>query len=164
MPGEKAPEAARREQSLHAAYEVAKREGIDGVTVRAVAEQAKLSHGLVLFYFKRKEHLVAALLDRVLATTAILEVSDDVAALPRASDRLYALLRHEVRRLAREPQQLRLPLEYRALGARDPAIRLKVGAALERYRVALRSLAEEVLSTSPAAAPDVTPDALAAVA
>src|SRR5580765_5958371 len=72
MPGQKATEAARREQILKAAYEVALRRGIDGLTVRAVATRARLSHGLVLFHFKRKDQLGLALLDRVLATTLAL--------------------------------------------------------------------------------------------
>ncbi len=132
MPGQKASEAERREQIVDAAYNVALRTGIDGVTLRAVAEEAGLSHGLVLFHFKRKDNLVGALLDRVLDTTVILDMRGDVAAIPRATDRLHEILRREVGRLAREPQQMRLFLEYWALGARDPAIRAKVGAALER--------------------------------
>jgi AcrR family transcriptional regulator len=69
MPGRKAAEATRREQILKAAYEVAVRRGIDGLTVRAVAARARLSHGLLLFHFKRKDQLGLALLDRVLAMT-----------------------------------------------------------------------------------------------
>ena len=60
MPGKKASEAERREQILTAAHHVALRQGIDGLTVRAVAARARLSHGLVLFHFKRKDQLVAA--------------------------------------------------------------------------------------------------------
>jgi AcrR family transcriptional regulator len=154
----------RREQILGAAYDVALRTGIDGVTLRAVAAEAALSHGLVAFYFKQKDQLIGALLDRVLATTAMLHVSEDVAHLPHAPDRLGALLRQELARLAREPRDLRLFFQYWALGVRDPAIRAKIGTALGRYRAAFRSLAEEML---PAGAPhdaDVTPAALAAVA
>src|SRR5206468_6073315 len=62
MPGQKATEATRREQILKAAYDVALRRGIDGLTVRAVAAKARLSHGLVLFHFKRKEQMGLALL------------------------------------------------------------------------------------------------------
>src|SRR5688500_15061137 len=79
MPGQRAPEELRREQIMRAAYDVALREGIDGVTLRAVAAEAALSHGLVIFYFKQKDQLIGALLDRVLATTAMLDVSEDVA-------------------------------------------------------------------------------------
>ena len=65
MPRHRESEATRREQILQAAYEVALRRGIDGLTVRAVAARARLSHSLVLFHFKRKDQLGLALLDRV---------------------------------------------------------------------------------------------------
>lgn len=164
MPGQRAPEQERRDQIMRAAYDVALREGIDGVTLRAVAAEAALSHGLVIFYFKQKDQLIGALLDRVLATTAMLDVSEDVARLPGAPDRLRALLRQELARLAHEPRDIRLFFEYWALGAREAAVRRKIAAALERYRAAFRSLAEEMLPATAPGGTDVTPAALAAVA
>lgn len=163
MPGRKAPEATRREQILQAAYEVASRKGIDGLTVRAVAAKAKLSHGLVLFHFKRKDQLVDALLDRVLATTVTLDLSEDAPRIPRAPDRFGALLRHEVDRLSEEPRRIRLFLEYWALGTRQAAVRARIGAGLERYRAALRTACEELVRAEPARFAGVTPDGLAAV-
>ena len=67
MPGRRAPEEARREQIINAAYAVALRAGIADVTLRAVAVQAGLSHGLLIFHFKRKDQLIAALLDPISA-------------------------------------------------------------------------------------------------
>ncbi len=163
MPGQKAPEEQRREQILAAAYAVAAREGIAGLTVRAVASQAGLSHGLVLFHFKRKEQLVAALLDGVLQATLALEVPEEIAALPRALDRLRALLRREVDRLAHEPDRIRLLLECWALGARDAETRAQVGRSLARYRAAFVPLAEEVLTSESSGFARVTPTGLAAV-
>jgi AcrR family transcriptional regulator len=164
MPGRRAPEEARREQILTAAYKVALRMGIGGVTLRAVAAEAKLSHGLVVFYFRQKDQLVGVLLDRVLATTAMLHVSEDVARIPHAPDRLRALLQQELGRLFRDPRGVRLFFEYWALGVRQPAIRRRIAAALDRYRAAFRSLAVEMLPPEGADGADVTPDALAAVA
>lgn len=162
MPGQKAPEEQRREQILAAAYAVAARDGIAGLTVRAVASEAGLSHGLVLFHFKRKEQLVAALLDGVLEATLTLEVPDEVAGLG-ALERLRALLRGEVTRLAHEPDRIRLLLECWALGARDPDVRAKVGRALARYRAALLPLTREVLRSESSGFAGVTPTGLAAV-
>ena len=165
MPGRRAPEPERREQILAAAHAVATRAGIDGVTVRAVAAEAALSHGLVVFYFRRKDLLIAALLDRVLATATVLAVPDAVARLPHAPERLRAVLRRELERRARDPADFRLFLEYWALGTRAPDIRVKIAGALERYRAALRAVAVEVLGADGAAAPaGVTPDGFAAVA
>jgi AcrR family transcriptional regulator len=164
MPGQKASETIRREQILKAAYDVASRRGIDGLTVRAVAAKAKLSHGLVLFHFKRKDHLVDALLDRVLATTLTLRQSEEVARIPHALDRFRTLLQQEMERLSYEPRRTRLFFEYWALGTRHTAIRAKISAELERYRAEFRMTTEEILQTEPERFTGVTSDGLAAVA
>src|SRR5215204_5848399 len=111
MPGRKATETERREQILEAAYEVALRRGIDGLTVRAVAARARLSHGLVLFHFKRKDQLGLALLDRVLETTLSLTVPATISALASPRERLQALFGYEMHRLVEEPRRMRLLLE-----------------------------------------------------
>jgi TetR/AcrR family transcriptional repressor of bet genes len=145
MPGQKVAEAERREQILKAAYDVAVRRGIDGLTVRAVAARARLSHGLVLFHFKRKDQLGLALLDRVLGTTLLLTVPDEIMAVRNPRERLLALCQHEIRRLSEDPRQTRLLLEYWARGAHNAVIRVKISAGLESYRAAFRALAEEAL-------------------
>lgn len=162
MPGRKASEATRREQILRAAYRAAAQGGIDGLTVRAVAAHAELSHGLILFHFKRKDQLVGALLERVLATTATLHIPDDVARMPRAPDRLDALLRQEIDRLSRNPRRTRLFFDYWVLGTRDAAIRSEIGAALARYRDAFRDLIAQVLRDEPPRHGEVTAEGAAA--
>jgi TetR/AcrR family transcriptional repressor of bet genes len=147
MPGQKASEAERREQILKAAHDVVLRRGIDGLTVRAVAAKARLSHGLVLFHFKRKDQLGLALLDRVLATTVSLRIPDEVGAIPKPRERFQALFRHEIHRLSEEPRRIRLLLEYWARGAHNAVIRGKISAALDRYRAVFQSIAEESLGT-----------------
>ena len=163
MPGVKASEALRREQILKSAHEVALRKGIDGVTVRAVAARARVSHGLVLFHFTRKEQLVSALLDRVLASTLSIRVPDDVALMRDPGERLVALLRQEVHRLSRDAAQVRLFLEYWALGTRQKAVGEKISAELRSYREVLRLLAADTLLTGPTRWVGVTPEGLAAV-
>jgi AcrR family transcriptional regulator len=164
MPGQKASEAERQQQILKAAHQVALRQGIDGLTVRAVAAQARLSHGLVLFHFKRKDQLVSALLDRVLAATLSLQVGDEVAQIRNPRGRLRALLRQEVDRVSRDRKQVRLFLEYWALGTRSSVIQRKINGELERYRAGFRELTKEVLKAEPGRFAGVTPDGLAAVA
>jgi AcrR family transcriptional regulator len=161
MPGQRATEATRREQILKAAYDVALRRGIDGLTLRAVAARARLSHGLVLFHFKRKDQLGLALLDRVIATTLSLMVPEETAiASPR--ERLQVLLRQEIQRLSAEPRRLRLLLEYWARGAHNAVIRQKISAGLDRYRSDFRGIAEEVLRTGRGPVGGATPVGLAA--
>jgi AcrR family transcriptional regulator len=164
MPGQKAAEAERREQILKAAYDVAVRRGIDGLTVRAVAARAGLSHGLVLFHFKRKDQLGLALLDRVLEETVSLRVPDEISALPDPRERLQALFRHEMRRLAEEPRQTRLLLEYWARGGHNAVIRAKISAGLESYRGAFRRIADEALPGKVSRVGKGTPAGVAAAA
>jgi TetR/AcrR family transcriptional repressor of bet genes len=147
MPGHKADEATRREQILKAAFEVALRRGVDGLTVRAVAARARLSHGLVLFHFKRKDQLGLALLDRVLETTLSLSVPDTIRSLANPRERLQALFGYEMQRLVEEPRRMRLLLEYWARGAHNAVIHRKISARLEEYRTAFRDTAEEALPT-----------------
>ena len=164
MPGKRATEDVRREQILRGAFEVASREGIGSLTIRAVAAEAKLSHALVLFHFERKERLVHALLDWLIETTSVLRVSDDVAHFPRALDRLNALLQQEMARLSHQPRHTRLFFEFWALGARREEIRARISAELERYRAAFRDIMQELLLAEPATFAGATADGMAAVA
>jgi AcrR family transcriptional regulator len=158
------PEAERREMILRAAFEVACRDGIGALTVRAVAAEAQVSHALVLFHFERKNRLVHKLLDWVIERTAVLHVSEDIARFPHARDRLHALLQQEMARLSSQPEHTRLFLEYWALGARHEEIRARISAELERYRTAFRDIMEEMLEAEQGTLGGVTADGLAGVA
>ncbi len=158
------PEEARREQLLAAAFRVACRDGVRRLTVRSVATDAGVSHGLVLFYFGRKDRLVRALLDWLIETTSVLHITEDIARFPRPIDRLHALLQQEMARLAHQPEHTRLFLEYWAFGAQHAAIRARISAELERYRGAFREIMAELLGTEGGASAGVTADGLAAVA
>jgi len=164
MPGTKASEEARRKQIVRAAYDVASRRGLAGLTVRQVAAKADLSTGLVIFHFKSKEHLVTALLDYVLETTTVLHLTDDIASIPAPLDRLMALLVREMNRLSAEPRRIRLFFDFWAKGFTHPVIRARMQGELDRYREAFRPIAEEVLSAEPDRFAHVTAEGLAAVA
>lgn len=140
MPGRKLSEETRHEDILRAAYDVAARKGLEALTLRGVAARAKVSHGTVLFYFKSRNDLVIGLLDRVLYATVVLRVPYAVERITRPSERLQALLRAEMDRLATEARHFRLFLEYWALGLRSAPIRKKIGVALDAYRVAWKAL------------------------
>ena len=164
MPGQKAAQATRREQILKAAHEVALRRGIDGLTVRAVAARARLSHSLVLFHFKRKDQLGLALLDRVLATTVTPAIPEAIGALPDPRERLLSLFRHELARLSTEPRRVRLLLEYWARGAHNAVIRKKMMLGLQGYRAVFEGLAEDALRAHAGKSGRATPSGVAATA
>jgi TetR/AcrR family transcriptional regulator, transcriptional repressor of bet genes len=158
------PEELRREQILRAAFAVASRDGIGGLTIRAVAGEVGVSHALVLFHFRRKERLVHELLDWVLAEMAVLHISDDITRFPHARDRLHALLEQEMTRFHHQPEHTRLFLEYWALGVRHDEIRERISAELERYREAFMDIMEAMLESDPSQYPGATAEGLSAVA
>lgn len=164
MPGQKAPEFARRTQILKAAYDVASQKGLDAITVRLVAQRAKLSTGLVLFHFKTKEQLIIALLDYVLETTTVLHATEEILEIAVPLDRLLVLLRREMNRLASEPRRIRLFFDFWAKGFTHGLIRTKMQAELDRYREAFRPIAHDVLRAEPGRFVGVTPEGLSAVA
>jgi AcrR family transcriptional regulator len=164
MPGQKASEAARRMQILKAAYELAARKGVDALTVRLVARRAKLSPGLVLFHFGTKDQLIIALLDYMLETNSVLHVTEDITRIPVPLDRLLALLRREMNRLASEPRLIRLFFDFWAKGFSHALVRTKMQAELDRYREAFRPIAHEVLRAEPERFAGITPEGLSAVA
>ncbi len=164
MPGSKASEQTRRAQITQAAYEVASRVGLGGLTIRQVAARAHLSTGLVLFHFESKDQLIVTLLDHLLATTTVLHISPEIRRIPVPLERLVALLRLEMDRLSREPRRIRLFFDFWALGGRNAKIGAKMRAELARYRDAFRPIAKAVLDADPARFPRVTADGLAGVA
>lgn len=163
MPGAKAGEKERKEQILTAALTVAIREGLEGLTVRRVAAEAGLSHGLVHFHFKSKAKLLVALLDRLLNRTAAFEVGPEILAIESPLDRLLALLRKEMGRLTNDREHVHLFFDFWLMGTRQPRIRARMRAELERYREAFRPMVEEVLRAEPHRFAGVSPDGLAAV-
>jgi TetR/AcrR family transcriptional regulator, transcriptional repressor of bet genes len=163
-PAKRIPEKARREQILRAAFDVARRNGIGGLTVRAVAADAGISHALVLFHYRTKERLVHALLEWLIEDMAVLRVSDDIAHFPHPRDRLHALLHQEMARLSHQPEHTRLFLEYWALGVRDAAIQAYISSELERYRRAFRDVMADLLDSEQGSHGGATADGLAAVA
>src|SRR5215207_524255 len=143
MVGIKVSEEKRREGILRAAYDVAARQGLEALTLRAVAARADVSHGTVLFHFKRKHELQRGLLERVLYATAVLRIPDEIRQITRPSERLHALLRAEMDRLSSDPRHFRLFLEYWTIGLRNAPIRQRIRVALETYRGAFKAIASE---------------------
>lgn len=164
MPGRKAAEETRRAQIVAAAFEVATRKGLEGLTIRLVATRARLSPGLVLFHFRSRELLLEALLDHLLATTTVLHLSPELGAIKAPLERLRAVLRVEMDRLSSEPKRIRLFFDFWALGGREPRIGAKMRAELARYREAFRPIATAVLAAKPKGFSGATADGLAAVA
>lgn len=163
-PRQRAPEDQRRDEILGAAYRVAARERLAGLTVRGVAAEAGVSSGLVLFYFSSKDALLAALLDWLLERTIVARVDEAVRELATPRERLLAVVGRDVERLPATRERVELFFDYWVMGTRHPEIQKKIRAALDRYRDALRPLAAEVVDAEPERYAGVSADGLAAVA
>jgi len=152
MPGRKEPEDQRRDAILRAAYTIAARERLGGVTARAVAAEAGVSSGLVFFYFESIDNLLVALLDwlleRTIARAQPAQSASDALAADHAS-RLIGTVAVAVRRLPRERERVELFFDYWVLGTRHPAIRRKIRRALAVYRESFIAAAQAVMDANP---------------
>lgn len=162
MPGRRAPEAERRQQLLESAFAVAARDGLDALTIRAVAAEAGLSHGLVLFHFGSKEGLLHALLNWVLESTMV-RPDNNLAAIP-AAERLLAAIDRETAELADRQAYTSLLFEFWVRGVNDELIRGRIQTAMVAYRADLEPLARDLIASDPGRWPGITPADLATLA
>jgi len=144
----------RREEILRAALTIIGRDGLAGVTHRAVAAEAGVPLGSLTYYFPTKEELLAAALD--------LFVDEEVAFLRAVSDSMEGLdlpLEEVAERMARaiEAKQASDPAGATAQfvlyleARRDPALR----AAAERCFRAYDEVARAALRVAGVADPAV---------
>ncbi len=164
MPGRKAPEVARREQILNAAFRVALRERLSGLRIRDVAREAGLSSGLVLFHFKTKDTLIAALLEWLLESTRMLRPKVHVRGDATAAACLGTLVGAEARRISTDRRRSELFFDFWVAGTRTARLRVQMRAALTKYRHEFRELAAEMLASRDHRFPGATADGLAAAA
>lgn len=149
MSRNRAPEDQRRDEILAAAYRVAARERLTGLTVRGVAAEAGVSSGLVLFYFASKDALLVALLDWLLARTIVAHVDEGVHRLPTPQERLLAVVRHDIERLPEKRARVELFFDFWVMGTRHRGIQRTIRSALDRYRDAFLPLAQDMVDAEP---------------
>jgi TetR/AcrR family transcriptional regulator, transcriptional repressor of bet genes len=164
MPGKKIPEERRREQILEAAYRVALRQRVAGLSSRAVAAEAQISNGLVFFHFRNRQELLLALLDWLLEATILRRAVDRISASESASSRLAAEIRTAVEELVKERERIELFFDYWFMSSRDEEIRKRIRAALKRYRNSYLSLTRAVVAEQPDRYAGVSGESLADMA
>lgn len=157
-------EEERREEILRAAYAVATRERLAGVTGRAVAAEAGVSSGLVFFYFESVDGLLTELLDWLLSRTIVAGEISGIFDVDDPAERMMAVIGRDVERLPKQRERVELFFDYWVLGTRHPAVRAKIRGALDRYRDAFLPLAREVVDADPGRYAGITAEGLADVA
>lgn len=160
VPRPKAPHDRRR-QILEAAYRVALRQRVAGLSSRAVAAQAGVSNGLIFFYFGNSRALLLALLDWLLEETILRRAAERQGSPEEAPSRLAAEVRNALESLLRDRVRLELFFDFWFTGSHDQVIRDRIRTALERYRQSYLPLARSVVAQNPARYANVTAEALA---
>lgn len=106
----------RRSEVVEAAFRLLSRDGVEALTMRAVAKEAGCTIGLINHWFQSKDHLVDAALDR--AVSSALERNADAMGNPNVpADKALAefLPLDDVRK-----SELRVWLAFWALGVSRP--------------------------------------------
>ncbi|MFP4623369.1 MAG: TetR/AcrR family transcriptional regulator [Gemmatimonadota bacterium] len=134
MPGKKLPEEERREAILEAAYRVAVRETLGGLSMRAVAEEAGVSKGLLFFHFKDKGAMLLALLDWVLERAPRLDVPGDLEEGGDPSLRLLRVLEHHISGIPQRQERVEMFMDFWVLGMTVPEVQRRIRSAFDRFR------------------------------
>jgi TetR/AcrR family transcriptional repressor of bet genes len=162
MPGTKRPEGERREEILAAAYRVAVRDQLGGLSVRAVAAEAGVSKGLVFFHFSDKETLLTELLDWLLRDGPRVEVPEDLDAGDPVR-RLAQVVEHQVALLPERQGRVQLFLDFWVMGSGVPDLRARIRDAFDRYREELLPYTRAAAAAQPGRFDGGDPAGLAAV-
>ncbi len=152
MPGKRLPEEERREAIIEAAFRVATRERLGGLSARAVAEAAGVSKGLVFFHFNDRERLLLALLEWLLKEDPRVRVPPELEGAEwedRPAKRLLALLEHQLSVLPTRRDRSGLFLDYWVLGTAVPDIQRRIRSAFKRYRSEFLPWTAPVVAAAP---------------
>lgn len=142
------PRGDRQARILDAVLAILSREGISGVSMRAVAAEAGVALGLVNYHYTDKTSLIAAALRRVEARD--LEIVDPDPDLPPV-ERLAAALRRAVDAEFLTVEYLSLRLQLWALAQVNEEFARINSAAQRRYRARLASLIQAARPALPPA-------------
>jgi len=89
-------EAIRRKQILDATFNCLIKKGYHGVTMQDVADESKVSKGLLHYYFQSKENLFLEMLD-VVVQEFIEGVKEDLDPLNDPKEKLKRVIRHFIK-------------------------------------------------------------------
>ena len=122
----------RREQILNAAEKVFNRLGFNKARMDDIVVESGLSKGALYWYYKSKNAIILALLDRVFVGE-IAQFEKLVDAEGSASERLEQLMRAMAQEMASLKRLMPLMFEFVALAARQKSVRETLGGYYRRY-------------------------------
>jgi AcrR family transcriptional regulator len=134
-------EEERRREILQAALSCFSRRGYHETTMEEIAAAAKLSKGLIYYYFKNKQELFLALLDSWFAQFD--RTWQGALASGSAEEKLQRLAQLSIETIERSTDLMNLLLEFWAHASRDPALMSRFRQALRHYREDLANVIAE---------------------
>lgn len=134
--------AERRLQILDAAERIFSRKGFDKARMDDIVHEAGLSKGSLYWYFKSKDDLIRALLDRVFISE--MREAEGIAGQPgSAEDKLRAFIAIAVREYKHFEKILPLSYEFVALAARSKAVRAVIVGYFRHYLDMLTQIVQQ---------------------
>ena len=152
-------DVGRKAHILEATLKVARREGLEATTVRAVAAEAGISHGLVLHHFGSMEELHSNLLNALLCK-ALVPQDKGIGALP-VRDQLLTFLEQQLHYADQQRHLTDVLFEFWLRGARDTSIRDRIKAQLKVFREAIEPMTAALVASDPVRFRDTSARALA---
>jgi AcrR family transcriptional regulator len=132
----------RRLQILDAAERIFSRKGFDKARMDDIVKEAGLSKGSLYWYFKSKDELIRALLDRVFISE--MQEAEALAEMPgSAEDKLKAFIEIAVREYKHFEKILPLSYEFVALAARSKAVRSVIVGYFRHYLDMMAQIIQE---------------------
>lgn len=134
--------ADRKDLILNTAEDVFAQHGFDEARMDDIAQRAGLSKGAIYWYFKKKDDIIAALLDRVFRRSI-----NSMRALASEDATVVARLTHIGRQISRDYQAMSrlmpIALEFYAIALRQRNVRKHLAAMYAEILAILVPLIEE---------------------
>ena len=132
----------RREQILDAAEKVFSESGLSQARMDDIGREAGLSKGALYWYYKSKDAIILALLDRVFAGE--LKDAEQLVSNPEpAGQRLKLFMRMTLDEMVKVSRLLPLGYEFFALAARRPSVREAVVGYYRSYHGLLTQIIQQ---------------------
>jgi len=122
----------KRRQIVQAAFDVLSSKGLEGASIKEIAKSARVAPGLVHYYFKNKEELLAAVVREV--SSEFVGVMRELRATVPARNFSKVALGIVKDRVRQVPGQYRTRFDLYALGLRNRALLRELRAMLAEAR------------------------------
>ncbi|MCK5633916.1 MAG: TetR/AcrR family transcriptional regulator, partial [Anaerolineales bacterium] len=132
----------RRKQILDAAEKVFTKRGLDKARMDDIVHESGLSKGALYWYFKSKDAIIRALLDRVFINE-MRGAEELIHTQGSSSERLRTFVANAVQEYKRFENMLPLAYEFVALAARSKVIREAIVGYFKRYTAILAEIIQQ---------------------